>query len=73
MDAQGHAGWTAVVPSSTGSVCAKPAALFLHLPGHHQQHLTQALSQGSCQEGPGWTDKETEAQGALAWPLGEGA
>lgn len=57
-------GRAAVVPSSAGSVCPQPAPLLLHLLGHHQQHLTQALSQCGCQEGPGWRNGETEAQGA---------
>lgn len=51
-----------LVPSSAGSVCLQPAALFLHLLGHHQQHLAQALSQRGCQEGPGQRNEETEAQ-----------
>jgi hypothetical protein len=41
-------------PVHHGSVGAEPAARLLHLFGHHQQHLTQALGQGSLQEGPRW-------------------
>ena len=62
-----------LVLSSAGSVCPQPAALFLHLLGHHQQHLAQALSQCPRQEGPGQRSEETEARGPARCLLGWGS
>lgn len=53
-----------------GSVRLKPGTLLLHLLGHHEQHLAQALRQRGCQEGPRRGNRDAEARGPAA--CGEG-